>query len=219
MCVWPSETHGQPSRAFFTAPNPLLCARCFYPDPQLCPRRLYLVILDHPVTPPYPLQALQRLDTKDSYAGPLSLSSPASADLFLGTLPLPCVTRFGGPRGLSFPPSLVVPRVSRVPFDFVPLPPKPCRCASYRHMTPVPPMREHRMRPSQPDLTGPHAWCSGLVGQESVGWSAEVAVGKVMNGAGVSVCNQLKCLMVVSHVHEVRDLNTRLLSANLDFDS
>ena len=31
---------------------------------------------------------------------------------------------------------------------------------------------------------------------------AEVYVGRVMNGAGVSVCNQVKCLMVVSHVPE-----------------
>ena len=34
------------------------------------------------------------------------------------------------------------------------------------------------------------------------GWGSEVSVGRVMNGAGVSVCNQLKYLMVVSHVPE-----------------
>ena len=46
------------------------------------------------------------------------------------------------------------------------------------------------------------AGCFGLVGQESVDLGAEVSVGRVMNGAGASVYNQLKCLKVVSHVPE-----------------
>ena len=47
---------------------------------------------------------------------------------------------------------------------------------------------------------GGSAGCFGLVGQESVGWGAEVSVDRVMNGAGASVRNQLKCAKVVSHV-------------------
>ena len=35
----------------------------------------------------------------------------------------------------------------------------------------------------------------------------EVSVGRVMNGAGVSVCNQLQCLLGVSHVLEVRSVD------------
>ena len=46
------------------------------------------------------------------------------------------------------------------------------------------------------------AGCFGLVGQESVDLVAEVSVGRVMNGVGASVYNQLKCLKVVSHVPE-----------------
>ena len=39
------------------------------------------------------------------------------------------------------------------------------------------------------------------------GWGAEVSVGRVMNGAGVSVCNQLQCSMGVSHVPEGRSVD------------
>ena len=62
----------------------------------------------------------------DSYAGPLSRSSPVNAGR-REALPLLCSSRFAGPPGLPPPPSLEVQQHHQVPFDLIPSRAKPPR--------------------------------------------------------------------------------------------
>ena len=102
---------------------------CLHTDPQLGSRRLYSVIMDHLSRRRIRSKRLRTPDPRLTLTlGPLSHSSTANADLS-GTPTLLCSSRFPGPPGLSSPPSPDMQLVSRVPFDVVSLPQKPCRCA------------------------------------------------------------------------------------------